>query len=273
MMRRPIVFLTALVLAACSGATAPKPPSGIARVVLVADSVTVFTGSAILGQRLLAQVLDSAGQPTTYDGLIVTAPAGWLVRGDSIIAPTTETIGFVRVTATRGDLSSAVDSMAIVGVLDLREVGLTYTQTCKVVFGRPSYGSVYYPDSVTERATAESVVYAGLGQPPLAAIHPELVAAVYMTGTEEMWGRRQDSTSVDTMLAYGDVAEIRRQVPDTLTIGFGLYSGVPWPKSGATFPQWIGPGNCGSAPSNDPDLNTSVWVATTPAVFSATHLP
>src|SRR5256886_8745848 len=271
MMRRPIVFLTALILAACSGATAPKPPSGIARVVLVADSATVFTGSVIPGQRLLAQVLDSAGHPTTYDGLILTAPAGWLVRGDTIIAPTTETIGSVRVTATRGDPSSAVDSMAIVGVLDLRKLGLTYTQTCKLAFGRASSGSVYYPDSVTERATAESVVYEGLGQPPLAAIHPELVAAVYMTGTGEMWGRRQDLTPVDTMLAYAGVVPISRQVPDTLMIGYGWYPPAPFPKSGATFPQWIGPANCGGPPSNDPDL--PFWVATMPAVFSATHLP
>ena len=271
MMRRPIVFLAVLVLAACSGATAPKPRSGIARVVLIADSGTAFTGSVIPGPRLLAQVLDSAGHPTTYDRLSVTAPAGWVVRGDTIIAPATEAIGTVRVTATRSDSSSAVDSIAIVAVLDLRKLGLTYTQSCKVVFGRASNGSVYYADSVTERATADSVVYKGLGQPPLAAIRPELVAAVYMTGTQEMWGRRQDSTSVDTMLAYGDVAAIRRQVPDTLTIAFGdLYSGTPVPKSGATLPQWIAPGNCGDV-SVDPDQ--TFWAATTPAVFSATHSP
>src|SRR5258708_6731084 len=111
MTRLSLILVAALLAAACSNSpgvtNVVPPPPGIARVVLVSDSGTTFTGRAIPGQRFVAQVLDSAGKPVTNATLSFQTSAGWTLKGDTVIAPASEGVGTVKVTASRLDPSSA----------------------------------------------------------------------------------------------------------------------------------------------------------------------
>ncbi len=224
MRRLSLVLLVALV-AACAGSTAaPKvEPPGIARVVLVSTVGTIFTGQALPGQRLVAQVLDSAGQATTYDSLVLIASPGWTVRGDTLIAPNTPGVGGVRVKAVRIDPSSAVsDQVAIANVTDIRTARKALDSTgvvCHYVAGNPqSYSDVYGPiDSVAfDRQVVDS---AGYGAD---STHP---GVTYLVGTYGLAGGLYLSARVTTY--YRDTATtttatailpIRREVPDSLYI-------------------------------------------------------
>jgi hypothetical protein len=163
MLRRSLIL--ALFLAAChSGPTGPQAPPGIASVTLVTSTGTVFTGRALPGQRLVAQVLDSAGHAVTDAILTATASPGWTVHGDTVIAPSTEGPGTIRITASRTDPSSATSSpLTVAGVIDLRTLHLNGTVMChyapNVVMGGPN-GTTFL-DSIGYAYQIDSVHYVG----------------------------------------------------------------------------------------------------------------
>jgi hypothetical protein len=156
---------TAALLAACShSVTGPTKPPGIASITLVTSTGTVFTGRALPGQRLVAQVLDSAGHAVTDAVITASASPGWTVRGDTVIAPLTEGTGTVRLTATRLDPSSATSSpLTIAGVIDLRTLHLSGTVLCRylprVVMGGPD--GLTFIDSIGYAYQIDSVHYVG----------------------------------------------------------------------------------------------------------------
>lgn len=140
--------------------TTPKAPPGIAKVVLVTDTGTVFTGQVIPGQTLIAAVIDSAGD-TVHDATIslATSSPGWTVHGDTVVAPTAEGVGTVTVTATRTDPSQASAPLTLTDVVNATAYSWNLRFGCRVLPGAGiTDDSGRVVDSVIVDAPVDSLV-------------------------------------------------------------------------------------------------------------------
>jgi hypothetical protein len=257
-----IGFVAVLICACGNGGqrtvTAPPASSRALVVVLVTDSGAMFTGDAVLAQRLVARVVDSAGNPTPYDRLALSAPTSWAIHGDTLLAPSTEAAGTIHVTASRNDTASAGAALTLADVFDLRTVGLVVSPvTCVAWQGRSVIGPVAYVDSVVEHIAFDSIVYQGVSAPPsLASQYPELTVAGWMRGTMSVYGRRADSTAIDTTFVgvnFGVLA-VKRQVPDTLVLELGVAGNdVPVSRAGVSQSTWTIPRQMLTYPAGSTD--------------------
>lgn len=246
-----IVSLTiaAISAAACGGGDGglgPKPPPidstpaplpPITRLVLTTDSALVFTGRAVDGRRFLATAYDSSGAVVANPVLTLTASAGWAVRGDTVIAPATESRGTVRITATRAPDSSGAsasarraalratldatggvtDSIAVTSGLDLRAFTWRLTWGCGTT-GTSILGDRGNTplDSATWNAVAvDSVIYPS-----------DSGWVVNYGGVAQMWWtgpviRYYRDGVADTIIARGK-AIVARQAPDTMSFMNGM---------------------------------------------------
>jgi hypothetical protein len=190
-------------------------------------------GRALPGVRLVARVLDSAGQIVTDVTLSLNASPGWTVRGDTVVAPLTEGKGAVRVTATRRPapgsapayssaiaMDSATSAAVSVGsVINLDTLRLTATSLmCRVgmqtVVNNDSVGrvdSMRYVSPIVDSVLYQSTSPTG----------GYLIGAYGWAG--QFW------LSADEIV-YGQAASARyihqqwmvpmtKQIPDTLVLG------------------------------------------------------
>ena len=244
-MSRLVSLVVLMLLAACTTSTSsvqPPPRPGIAAVRLVTDSGTMFTGHALPAQRLVAQIVDSAGNTVTGAVLSLAASPGWTVRSDTLIAPTTEATGTVRVTASEGDLSSATDSLVVAAVFDLTKLRFVLRPfACHWYPNLVLNDSVGALDSTRYWLRVDSVTYSA-GYGPVATnwglnsfawLYADSVIAYHGLATATY---RNQKNNVDHLV-------LDRQVPDTigvlqyLTYRFGPYPSV---RSGV-LPTYVFP--------------------------------
>lgn len=221
---RALLGCIPLFTACANSPTAPSPkPPGIASITLVTSTGTVFTGRALPGQRLVAQVLDSAGHAVTDAVLTASASPGWTVRGDTVIAPLTEGMGIVRLTATRTDPSSATSSpLTIAGVIDLRTLHLSGTVLCRYLprslMGGPD--GLTFIDSVAYAYQIDSVHYVGDTSSYAGYLlgHYGGVGTLWLSGPTTQY---LVTGATYTVLGGHSLVSLDAQVPDTLVFRTG----------------------------------------------------
>jgi hypothetical protein len=228
---------TVLGAAACGGSsTEPKqdePPPAIARVELATDRVLVFTGRTAALSQLVSRVADVNGAPVPASSLVfsVTAPAGWQVRGDTVTAPSGESVAELRISAAyKASASSAVASVLLAAIdvaaptidatagIDLRAHSWRASWRCADTTGYPTgmTDAGLLIDSVQfDRVAFDSVVYQGD-----ASWVPNYggIAQVWWHGPVIRW-LQNDTT--DTV-AVANHNEIVRQAPDSIVITPGF---------------------------------------------------
>jgi hypothetical protein len=203
-----------VVLGGCGGNSpaGPKQP-GVEQVILVASDATVFTGQVIPSAQIVSLVIDSTGSAISDATISLSAPAGWTVHHDTLIAPTTEGTATVTVSASRGN-SHAQSSMQISAVTNLKAHG-----PWTLEFGCQPKDTSYHVDSFTVVARVDSLV------------HTAPVIAQSQTTIWQMW-YAQDSVTVYGHTGTTFVTSFSQEnvgiapVPDTLHFGlpYDLYN-------------------------------------------------
>jgi hypothetical protein len=251
-----IIALLALV-SACGGhanvtGPPPPPPPGIAQVVLVSPLWQMFTRQAVPGQVFIARVLDSAGAPVPANRytLTVQASGGWTVRGDTVIAPARETIGAVALTASApAPQSAAVSTVSVVGVFNLRLLGLVLTP---IRCGASNFqvldsisGQLVRADSALLSPVVDSTrLFSGVTPNDTVSIFSaDWHAWVFYAGTKTLWYTDHGVQKTTEPLKGQYPIELQR--PDTLwtlvapTVANPTWHAVPSPVDTSTgLPQW-----------------------------------
>lgn len=234
MLARLATFALATLALACGGDGPTPPPIEVPRgavVQLKSNDVLVFAGQRVSLRNLVWRVTDSAGRPITSYTLAAQLPAGWTFRNDTVIAPATEAVARLRVTATYLPSANGMsqyaaplfneapadttDTATVTAAVDLKSRKWRVSFTCADSGG----GSGVMTDDGTRidsmrvnEATVDSIRYASdsgwvsqFGG----------TAQVWMTGPMIRWLR---NGTVDTV-TYTNHHEIHRQAPDTLELG------------------------------------------------------
>lgn len=177
-MRAPFVTsLALLTLAACggNGSTNPPPPP-VNRVVSLTradSSILQFTGKRVALSKLF-RATDANGATISDARLTCVTPAGFTLTGDSLVAPTSETRGKLRCSATTiaavaGLASSAqadapADSMTVTAGIDLRLYTWRAVWKCAgdpYASYEPNGVVIGHVDSLAMDGRVLSVAYAG----------------------------------------------------------------------------------------------------------------
>jgi hypothetical protein len=229
---RPAMAVVISALIGCGGdGGVTQPPPGeapIARIEFTTDTALVFTASAASVRALIAHVYDSSGASVPNPALTIVPPAGWEVRGDTVIVPSAESRGQLQVTARRSASARGValetvgdgvtDSVTVTASVDLRAHTWRATWSCSYAGqgnGRPMTDESVFIDSLTyDQLAVDSVTYPGD-----AAWVRNFggVAQLHLQGRLIRW--RADGV-VDTVQAAPH-QEIAAQAPDTLMLSTG----------------------------------------------------
>jgi hypothetical protein len=133
-------FLFLLALVACSTSTDPKPTPVVARLEFKSHALIAFSGRRMPLYSMFT-AYDSVGRVIVHPNVQVDAPAGWVRLGDTLVAPSGESRGNLRVSAPSGvsassnDMSSLVvlpgDIAVITSVYDFRGFSWKATYMCR----------------------------------------------------------------------------------------------------------------------------------------------
>lgn len=257
-----------VVLCACGGSDgpeAPPPPPAVARITYLDSSALVFAGRTV-AIRDLVRAYDAADAELPSSRLALAVPGGWIVRGDSITAPTSETVGALRATArTTGwasaDIIGSSDSSVVTSAIDLRLHHWHFSQMCvprarvEMVDSPINPNRHFYADSMAWDVASDSVVYPG--DSGWVRSNDDLVSEILVSGSVRIWSSGQSSDSQPDTTAFAvDHAvsdypiQIERQAPDTLAIGLLLYT-VRQPATADGLLHYRGGNICGESIQHD----------------------
>lgn len=117
------------------------------------DHWTVFLRSRNAIGQYVPHLLDRLGHETTA-ALSITAPAGWSTSGDTLIAPSTEHVDTVTVSAGK-----ASARMQITAARDLRLSQWSASLACGPLYGRSNDAGTTIDSLTVPALTVDSVVY------------------------------------------------------------------------------------------------------------------
>jgi len=211
-----IMAATVAALIACGGdgGSPVEPPHGavVTRLELVTNNALVFTGNRV-GMRTLVRAYDSRGQLVQAPALSLTVPQGWTASGDTVVAPTYESAGVVKIAADE----APVQSLDVVAAVDLRGFDWSASWACRQRPGdetkRLGRDMSLWVDSASYLTLeVDSVVYQGdagwiqnFGG----------VAQMWMGGAVVYFN---SDASADTLALHDMVRVIGYQAPDTLSL-------------------------------------------------------
>lgn len=223
-----LLTLIGLVVACDSGGPTP-PPAPVPQPALVqlkANDILVFAGQRISLQTLVLRVTDLQGRPLTDYTLAAQLPAGWTVRGDTVVAPATEAVARLKVTATYlpgatlalgasphfdSHATDSTDTATVTSGVDLkaRQWRVSYTCADSGIAGGVMYDVTRIDSLRVDELPVDSVIYASDSSwvPQFGG-----VAQLYYSGLATFW-LEDGRTVVDSIRGR---QEIQRQAPDSL---------------------------------------------------------